>query len=64
VGALLLWFLTSDTMLLLVALGGTYRVVVGPFDTAGDRRGLVGYLVVLAALAGLALLPVPGIVIE
>lgn len=62
--AVALWFLTSETMLLLIALGGVFRVIVGPHDPVGDRRGLVAYLVLLAALAGLAMLPVPGIAIE
>lgn len=61
--ALALWFFTGETMLLLVALGGTFRCFVGPFG-AGDRQGLAAYLVLLATLGALAMLPVPGIAID
>ncbi|MEZ4251316.1 MAG: site-2 protease family protein [Polyangiales bacterium] len=62
--AFALWFFTSESMLLFVALAGTFRTFVGPHDPRGDRRGLVAYVVVLSALGGLAKVPVPGIAIE
>lgn len=60
-GAGVAWFVTAESMLILVILGGLYRSFVGPHDPDGDRTGLVAYLVLLAALGALVMLEVPGV---
>lgn len=60
-GAAVAWFVTAESMLILVLLGGLYRSFVGPFDEKGDRLGVVAYLVLLAVLGALVMLEVPGI---
>ena len=54
------WFLTAEGILLLLLIAGVIRVVQKDAPTEPDRRALIEYVVLVAALAALAATKVPG----
>jgi Zn-dependent protease len=54
------WFLTTEGILLLLLIAGLIRVVQKDAPAEPDRRALVEYVVLVAALSALAATKVPG----
>lgn len=54
------WFLTTEGILLLLLIAGVIRVVQKDAPAEPDRRALIEYVVLVAALAALAATKVPG----
>lgn len=54
--AIALWFVTGESLLLLIALGGLYRVFSGDYPVQPDRIVLLEFVGLLAALCAVILL--------
>jgi len=51
-----LWYFTSTPMLLLIAMGCTYRMFTKDWQTKPDNQGLAQFLLLLVALSAIAVL--------
>ena len=60
-GLFALWFLTGDFLLLIVGAVAVFRAWKGAAPREPDTRGLIAFLLVAAALAGMAAIQVPGL---
>ena len=56
-----LWFLTGDFLLIIIGGVAVFRAWTGAAPSEPDKRGLIAFLVVAAALAGMAAIDVPGL---
>ena len=54
------WFLTAEGILLLLLAGAVFRIFQKEVPTEPDRRALIEYTALVAALSALAAIPVPG----
>ena len=54
------WFLTSEGILLLLLAGAVFRIFQKEVPTEPDRRALIEYTALVAALSALAMIDVPG----
>ncbi|MFY9823468.1 MAG: site-2 protease family protein [Thermoanaerobaculia bacterium] len=53
------WFLTKEGLLIILALTTVFRALGRDAPAEGDRTAILQYLVLIAALSALAVLPVP-----
>ena len=60
-GLIALWFVTSDFLLLIIGGIAAFRAGTSAAPREPDTRGLIAFLLVAAALAGMATVDVPGI---
>jgi hypothetical protein len=56
VTAIALWWITSESMLLLIAVGATYRLFTKDAAPEPDQKGLFQFLGLLAALTSVVML--------
>jgi Zn-dependent protease len=55
------WVLTEESLLVLLLIGAVVRAAGGKGPDRSDRRTLVEFLVLVAALSAMTLVPVPGV---
>lgn len=52
------WVLTGESLLVLLLIAGLLRAIVGPSPDSTDRRAVLEYVLLVAALSALTLIPV------
>ncbi len=60
-GLFVLWFLTGDFLLIIIGGVAVFRAWTSTAPSEPDKRGLIAFLIVAAALAGMAAINVPGL---
>lgn len=52
------WVLTEESLLVLLLIAGLLRAMAGPYPESTDRRAVLEYILLVAALSALTLIPV------
>jgi Zn-dependent protease len=57
----LAWFLTEESLLILLLLAAVFQAASGTAPERSDRRAVLEYVLLVLALSGLTEIPVPGV---